>query len=294
MSAVLDLSRLPPPDVIEPLDYEEILAEVAADFSGRNTEFSAWVESEPTVKLMETMAYRERLLRQRINDAGRALLLPHAEESDLDNLVSLVGIARLAGESDDRLRRRAVLGFDGFATAGSAAAYRFHALSADAAVRDASATSPSAGAVTVTVLGGENPDGAAGDTLVDAVEATLTGDRVKPMTDVLTVQGAEIVPYTIAAALTVASGPGAETVRLAAEEALTAHALATHRLGATVARSRLIAEAHVAGVENVLLTSPSADVTATKAQAPWPTAGASAAYSAPDTHDLGGIAVTVA
>ena len=293
MSAVLDLSRLPPPDVIEPLAYEDILAEIAADFSGRNTEFSAWVESEPTVKLMETMAYRERLLRQRINDGGRALLLPHAQESDLDNLVSLVGIARLAGESDDRLRRRAVLGFDGFATAGSAAAYRYHALSTNAAVRDVSVRSPSPGRVIVTVLGGDNPDGAADDALVAAVQAVLAGDRVKPLTDKLSVKGAKIKPYEIKVGLEVASGPGAEIVRQAAEDALTAYALASHRLGATIVRSRLIAEAHVVGVRSVILRRPTADVTTTVSQAPWATAGASAVYSAPATHALDGITVIV-
>ena len=291
----IDLSQLPVPDVVEPLDYEAILAAVAADFALRQPEFTAWVESDPGLKLLEAFAYREMLLRARINDAARAVMLATAAGADLDNLAALFGVGRAADETDDRLRRRAQLALEALTTAGSAKAYVAHALAAHADVDDASAVSPAAGDVTVTVLGGgAEGDGAATAALVDVVRNALSGETVRPLTDTLTVQGAEIVPYAVTAEVAVAAGPVAAEVLAAARSAVEAYCRSVHRLGATVALSGLYAALHVAGVDSAVLTSPAADVVCTAAQAPWPTAGADAPYRADDSHEFGGIAVTAA
>lgn len=68
----VDLSRLPPPDIIETLDYEVIRAEALAKFATFFPDFDARLESDPVVKLIEIFAFREMILRQRINDAARA------------------------------------------------------------------------------------------------------------------------------------------------------------------------------------------------------------------------------
>jgi len=73
----IDLSALTPPDIIETIDYEAIVKDMRDDLVAR---FPAIVgvidlESEPARKLIEAFAYRELLLRARINDSARAVLL---------------------------------------------------------------------------------------------------------------------------------------------------------------------------------------------------------------------------
>ncbi len=140
------------PDVIEPLDYESILAAMLADLRGRWPEFSADVESEPAYKALQAAAYRELLLRQRVNDAARRVLPAFAAGADLDHVAALYGVSRRAGENDDALRARAVGALASASTAGPAAAYRALAVNASPDAADARAVSPSPGNVTVTVL----------------------------------------------------------------------------------------------------------------------------------------------
>ena len=85
-STAIDLSRLPPPDVVEALDFEGIFNRLRADFLTRYPEFTAFVESDPAIKLLEVVAYSELVLRQRINDAARSVLIAYALGGDLDNL----------------------------------------------------------------------------------------------------------------------------------------------------------------------------------------------------------------
>jgi len=52
------------------------------------------VESDPAYKILEVAAYREMLLRARINSAAKAVMLPYATGSDLDVLGSLFRTSR--------------------------------------------------------------------------------------------------------------------------------------------------------------------------------------------------------
>ena len=286
MSTAIDLSQLPAPTVVETLDYESVLAALQADFTARYPAFTAALESEPVLKLLEVAAWRELIVRGRVNDAARACMLAYALGSDLDHLAALYGVQRLlldAGdptavppvpptyESDARLRARTQLALEGFSTAGPVGAYEFWALSADAHVLDVSVQSPVPGQVLVTVLdsrGNGTPDAA----LLAAVLTTLSAEDVRPLTDQVLVQAAEIVPYTITAALTVYPGPDAATVRAAAAAATTAYAASVHRLGYDVTLSGLYAALHQPGVQRVALTAPAADLVLAAHQASWCTA----------------------
>ncbi|MBA4162391.1 MAG: baseplate assembly protein, partial [Novosphingobium sp.] len=90
-STAIDLSRLPPPDVVEALDFEAIFNRLRADFLARYPEFTAFVESDPAIKLLEVVAYSELVMRQRINDAARSVLIAYALGGDLDNLAAIFG-----------------------------------------------------------------------------------------------------------------------------------------------------------------------------------------------------------
>ena len=79
MSTQVDLTKLPAPQIIEEPEFEKILEQMRADLHRRAPGFTAGqLESDPAVKLLEALAYREMLLRARINRAARAVMLAHA------------------------------------------------------------------------------------------------------------------------------------------------------------------------------------------------------------------------
>lgn len=279
----VDLSRLPSPDVVEQLDYEAILAAMIADLQARDPQFTALTESDPAFKILEVCAYREMLLRQRINDAAHGVMLAYAGGSDLDQIAARYNVERQVidpgdpdalppvpptYEDDESLRRRVQLSFEGFSTAGPEGAYIFHALGADPDVLDASVDSPEPGQVLVTVLS-RTGDGTASQGLLDAVDATLAADDVRPLTDHVTVQTAEVLPYAIDATLILYPGPDESVVVAAAQAAAEAYAERNHRLGRDVTLSGIYAALHQEGVQNVILASPLADIPVNNRQAAY-------------------------
>lgn len=284
----IDLSRLPPPDVIEALDYEQILAARKAYMLGLwpEEERSAIaarleLESDPLNKLAQESAYRELLLRQRINDACRAVMLAFATGSDLDHLGALLDVERLQvspgnpqalppvppeWESDTRFRQRIQLALEGFSTAGPKGAYSFHALSASPLVKDVAISSPRPGVVRVTVLSTEGK-GVPSSAVLAQVYAALSDEDVRPLCDTVEVAPAEVVEYQIKASLTFYSGPDLSLVMATADAAVRAYVDEHHRLGHDITRSGLFAALHQPGVHNVTLTLPAADLRISDQQA---------------------------
>ena len=282
----IDLSQVPPPDVLEEIDLGELVRQAWARAVADQPVLAGLAESDPARKWLRTVAIREGLCRARVNDGARACMLASATGADLDNLAALFGVAREVVtpgdpdatppvepvmETDERLRRRAQLFPGSISTAGPESAYRFHALGASPLVKDVAVSSPSPGSVTVTILA-EIVDpaadtGEAGSALLAAVKAALSQETVRPMGDVLAVQSAAIVDYDIDAKIKVGSGPDAALALDAATAAVTAAALQLHALGRGAPRSALIAALHVPGVLSATLDKPAGDVAATSVQA---------------------------
>lgn len=309
----VDLSRMPAPDVVEALDFDTILADAIARMKAEMPTFEER-ESDPATKLLRVVSYMVQLIRQRINEAARAVMVAYATGADLDNLGALFGVTRFTitpaddalgiaavMESDTDFRRRMVLAPEGYSVAGPEGAYIFHSLSADADVLDASATTPKPdsirqliqsvlvnygassdlrtamadalnaaiwpGQVIVSVLSRAG-DGIAAADLVAKVEAYLSDETRRPLTDFVTAQSAAIVPYTIVAEVTTFRGPDAALVLATARARLDAYVADSHRLGRDITRSAIMAALHVEGVQNVVLTSPAADIIITRQQAP--------------------------
>lgn len=269
----IDLSSLKAPDVVESLDYEDVLADMVADLKGIMPDFDATLESDPAMKVLQVAAYREVNIRQRVNDAARAVMLAHSNGSDLDQLAALFGVERQVVdpgdpdkyppidptyEKDTSLRRRTQLSLEGQTVAGSEGAYIFHALSV-AGVKDASVGSPNPGEVVVTVLG-LTDQGVPSSELLASVLATLDNRTVRPLTDQVTVEAATIVEYAIEATLTIGSGPDAAVVIEAAQSAVEALTIESHKLGQDVNVSAIFAALHQDGVLKVELTTPAATV----------------------------------
>lgn len=276
----VDLSRLPAPQVVETLDYETILADLIASLRLLLPDFQP-LESDPATKILQVVAYRETLLRQRINDAARAVMPAYATGGDLDNLAALLGVSRFmidpgdpalgippTMESDADLRRRMVMAPEGYSVAGPEGAYIFHALSAHPDVLDASATSPAPGEVVVSILS-RTGDGTAAPALIEAVAAHVSSERLRPLTDHVTVQSAQIVPYAVAASITTFSGPDGSVVMAEAERRIRDYIANSHRLGRDITLSGLHAALHVEGVHRVALSQPTADLIIHRDQAPW-------------------------
>ena len=279
---MIDLSQLPAPEVVEPLDFEGFYQDLLATFRALMGDgWTAPLESDPVVKLLELCAYREVQLRARINDAARSVLLAYAVGADLEQLAANVNVSRLlvspgdpeasplvdpVYENDASLRARVQRAFEGLSVAGPQAAYVFHALSADGRVADASAESPAPAEVVVTVLSREG-NGSAGADLLDTVNAALSSEEVRPVADRLTVQGAQIVPYQVAATLWLYPGPEVEPILAAALAQLETYVGTQRRLGRDIRRSALFAALHVEGVQRVELLQPPADVVLTSSQA---------------------------
>jgi len=264
----IDLSKLPAPDVIETLDFETLLTDYINDFIARNPNYATLLESDPAIILMQVVAYREMLLRARINEAAKANMLAYATKGDLDNLAAFFGVERLIDETDERLRKRTQLALEGFSTAGPVGAYIFHSLSASNEVKSVSVKSPNPGEVLVTILSNIG-DGTVGQELIDTVLTKLNEDDIRPLTDLVSVQGAEIINYQVEAVITVYSGPSSAVVETEANDALQKFISDRHEIGRVIAISGIYDALHVDGVKKVELISPLVDVETTNEQAPY-------------------------
>jgi phage-related baseplate assembly protein len=281
---IVDLSTLSAPDVLESVDFEDIYTEQLGVFTGLMGDgFTAPLESDPAVKLLEVGAYRKMGNRARVNDAAKALMLPYAKGTDLEQLAARVNLERLVVqeedtttvpptprvmEEDDALRERIQLRFEGLTTAGPRQSYILHARNASALVADATAESPSPATVVLTILGLQG-DGSVGQELLDSVQAHVSDDDVRPLGDRLIVKGAQILPYSIKAILH-PDGTGAESEVMLTEarKRLKAWINPRRRLGIEVARSAVDAQLHLAGVRRVELVGWQ-DLTPSKEQAAY-------------------------
>lgn len=287
----IDLSQLPAPTIIDPLDYEQLLSErkdrlielmpAAQRDDVRDT---LEIESEPLTKFVEESAYRELMLRQEQNDRARALMLAYAEGPELDHIGTTYYLTERLTldpgdpdarppvpptmESDADYLRRILLAHDAYSTAGSRQAYQYWALSASPDVKDAAAIRPLPGAVRVYVLSRDS-SGEASASLLDAVNAALNAEEVRPLTDTVTVRSATIETFTVRASLTLRDGPDAAVVANEATRRAREYVDERHALGAQIVRGALESRLYAPGVERVEMTEPAADVGGDVSVAPY-------------------------
>lgn len=250
-----------------------------ADLRSRAPELTRALDfsSEPVIKLLEVCAYRELLVRQRINHAARATMLAYAQGSNLDHLAALFGVKRevvnQTEEDDERLRHRVQLSLEGHSTAGPIGSYVFHALSASPWVKDVSVSSPAPSQVVVTVLAQalQDPDeaiseeinelnGTPNTALLNTVNQRLNNENIRPLTDQVLVQAATVKSYQVKSRLTLYRGPDASVVQSNAIEAVNQYLTAHHRLGHDITLSGLFAALHQPGVQNVQLEQPTQNI----------------------------------
>jgi len=287
----IDFSQLAPPDIIEPVDYESILLERKNDLIARfdddkKNQIAEILnrESEPLTKFLEENAYREIVLRNRINTGARALLLAFATSNDLDQIGANFNVKRLiitpadtsktpptpaVYESDDAFRERIQLAFDTLSVAGPEAAYKKIARDSDGRVGDVSVVSPQPAYITLTILQADSQDGSASPELIQIVNKAVTAEDKRPIGDRVTVQSAQIINYSINAKLYIGKDPEAATLLQQAVRNVNDYATKQKRLGRSIRLSAIYAALHIDGVSRVELISPTADVVLTPAQASY-------------------------
>ena len=171
-----------------------------------------------------------------------------------------------APETDDHLRSRIQAAPNQFSVAGPDGAYRFFAMGVDPSIVDAQVFSPAPGQVTVAILTGPilaqpapspNSSGIAGAGLLAEVAAALSGDRVRPLTDTVTVLPVTEVDYTIAGTVTLYTDADPTATMAAANEAAQNFAIAlASRIQRDIVPSQISDALSVSGVYEVILSAP--------------------------------------
>ncbi|WP_422134955.1 baseplate assembly protein [Endozoicomonas sp. ALD040] len=273
--SVNTLSQLPPPEFVEAFSVEDIFQQRLAELRQLDPELADNLRvGDPTYNNLLQGAIREAKLRQRINEAGKAILPAYAKNSDLDQLGALYYVFRQVVdpgdpgatppvdpimEEDERFLERIMLSMEGQTNAGTAGFYRFHALSSDAEVLNSAEKSPTPGQVLISILS-RLGDGTASTALLDRVRTYMLNPEVRQMTDELIIQSVTVSTYRIEAVLTLEPGP---TAGLALEEARAKaqeYVSLMHRKMAVVSVSGIYAALQQPGVVSVNLTSPLANI----------------------------------
>ncbi|WP_353270078.1 baseplate J/gp47 family protein [Wolbachia endosymbiont (group A) of Myopa testacea] len=242
------------PNIIEPLNFEGIFSRIKEELVSRDESFTALVESDPAMKVLEVAAWRELLLRQRINEAVRSNLLKFAGGEDLDNLAEFYGVERQDGEEDERFRKRIKARIVGSSTGGN---YRYYALSADTRVKDALVESSVPGKVQVSILSTQlSTTGVPPEELLEIVRNQLNREDMRILADTIEVVSCNIIEIDIHSKISIKRPDIIETVKKQFIEKFET----TKRLGWKVTKSWIIANLFVDGVENVELSEPREDV----------------------------------
>ena len=261
--ADLDLAGLPPAQIVEELSYETIRTQLIADFKVRFPSYEvAELESDPGIKLLEVAAYREFVLRARINDAARANLLPYAAGGDLDQMAVFHDVVRLLDETDARFRRRVQLAVAGRSPGGTIDRYKAIAMSADVRIADVSVwcalPDPT---IKVSVLNSLN-GGVPYPEQLTAVRAALAAPNVRMVNDTIIVQSAVTQVVNVAADVWLLPNTPQETF-VGLEAALRASWADEGGLGRDLSVAWLTARLMRAGVARVAVTAPVSGAAAT-------------------------------
>lgn len=281
IKTMLDLSRLPLPDVIETLDFEAIYDELVAAF------LSIWaekrvsrpelpeintvdLESDVIAAVFQTFTYREMLLRARVNNAARALMLATTTGTDLDHFAGDFDMERLVVgtdedgapiyESDRDFRLRRQLAPDGYAAAGPENAYKFFALSADGRIKQVEAIKGEDNRCDVIILGRDG-DGSVGQEIVAKVYEALSAKTRRPLTDNVYVRSVSVVSQPIKVQVRLRTGPDPSAIAAKSKASIEAYARERSAIGTILRVDGIIGAAHADNaLESATVIDPPTDV----------------------------------
>lgn len=290
--ADIDLSKLPAPDAIREISFEETLSEIKAELIQLGDEiefdFRPTLELEPdiTLKLLQAFAARERRIRADANDQVKAILPAFAVGPDLQHLAARNGVEQkitiVAGingdpdteivEDNEDLRARMQLALEAFSTAGPHGAYLFHLLAIegvadgeiyghDDGLLDGDENELIAPAEVLVVVLANTEDGIADADLLALVKERLSAKSVRPIGDKVIIEAASIPTYEIDITLKVYGGPDASIAETQARTRLEKYTSDNFSVARSHRLSGIAAAAHIEGaVDEVIITNPVADI----------------------------------
>jgi phage-related baseplate assembly protein len=279
--STIDLASLPAMAILEQIDAEAIIATRmqrlverwalhdppnGAQYDVQNLEF------DPIKINQEANAYGEVLLRDRVNQAARAVTLAYASGTDLDAIASRYpgGVPRLAGEpytltGDARYRRRIWLSVSPLSPHGTAESYQFWALSAlEGFLRDASTIKirPSLQdnpTIVVTCLAaGEDPKPTRAQLL--EIRRYIMDESREGFTDVISVNAPKVKEINYLIDVWLYPGPDANAVLALMTEKLQQLVTEQYWLGFDHTQSAIEAACKITGVHNVIVREPETDI----------------------------------
>ncbi len=273
--AVLDITTLPAPAVIQEVDYEVILARQKAQFI---TEWNALrvtypelpaydtlsIESDPVGIVTQAESYREVLLLARINEAARARLLAFAAGSDLDQLAAFYDVVRQVGETDTRLKTRVILAIQGRSTGGPKERYKSIAMNADVRVASVEVYRVGRSPLIYVAIYSTEPNGVASEGLLTIVRAALENDNVQLVNDEFVVASAVLTVVNLVANIWLLPDADEATVTRAATALRDAWAI-EQQLGRDLIREWWVSKLMISGVHKI--TPVTADVIVPPSQA---------------------------
>jgi len=146
--------------------------------------------------------------------------------------------------------------------------YTFAPDSYAAQIKDGNGRRTAPGEVTVTVLSRDG-DGTPSEALLDGVREHFARPDVRPETDLVIVQAAQIKPYKIRVVAKINPGPDSGLTKAAAQQQLQEYAEACHRLEGRVDPSWIDYTLHSAGAVQLQILEPLAPIVTTAFQAPY-------------------------
>lgn len=162
-------------------------------------------------------------------------------------------------ETDEQLRGRIKLAPSSFSNAGSEGAYRFWARSAHPSIVDVGILSGTPGTVEVYPLsnmGVPTPSG-----VLNAVEAVLTAEKVRPLSDTVVVASPTAIPYVLVVELTLLTDSDQLATEALARDSAEIYTKAKGAsLGQDIVISQIIGAIQDDGIYKVNVVSPSVDI----------------------------------
>jgi phage-related baseplate assembly protein len=254
---MINLTNIGQPEVIEAIDYENILVDLQTELIELFPEIEPVLQMESALanKLMQVASYREVLLRARINDAAKGNLLAFATGNDLNHLAVFYGVDRMEGEEDEDFRDRLHIEVKGRSTGGSAHWYAAAARRADVRVKSVVVYRERLlPIIHIAVLSKEN-GGIPDKQMLDAVEAVVMSDQVRLVNDTLIVEAAVSSSTDIEADIWLL--PNATTAIIdILPETLRAAWFVEAGVGFDLEPSWVEARLHVTGVKRVRVITP--------------------------------------
>lgn len=168
-----------------------------------------------------------------------------------------------ATESDESLAERVYLAPSSYSTAGPADAYTFWAKTFNPEITSVKPTTPEPGKVDLYILmdGGKMPQ----DEIIQQLTAFLSGQSIRPMTDLLTVKKPEAVNFTVGLTYYINRSDSAKAVAIqeAVQAAVTDYITwQTAQIGRDINPDELTRRVKEAGAKRVVLTAPAFTVVA--------------------------------